>query len=166
MDGLIADLKMKKIVERLEAEYANAGAGSQTQSLPAAQAVGIVVLHFANDNALAGGELIQRQQISASQIALRGRNQMSMRIFERFSKVPGKGLFQPRRNGMFQGVGLGVHFAPIQSQNTRQKQFEEPMPADDAPSRGNAEIGQLRTAPNLVLNPSRLRQPFEHAADR
>lgn len=115
VDGLIADLKMKKIVERLKAENAHGGAGRQTQCLPATQAVRIVVLHLPNDNALAGRELIERQQVATPQIALRGWYQMSMWIFERFTKVPGEGFFQPRRNSVLQSVGLGVHFAPIQT---------------------------------------------------
>lgn len=40
------------------------------------------------------------------------------------------------------------------------------MPADDASRSPDAEIGQLSAAPNFILNPTRLRQSLEHAADR
>ena len=46
--------------------------------------------------------------------------------------------FQPRRDGVFERLRLGVDFAPVQAEDARQEQFDQPMPANDAPRLGDA----------------------------
>ena len=42
-------------------------------------------------------------------------------IAARLAEVHGDGLFEARRNGVFQGLRLGVHLAPVEAEDAREK---------------------------------------------
>ena len=60
---------------------------------------------------------------------------MAVRVFRRFAEIRRNCLFEPRRNRMFERFGLGIDFAPVETENLRQKQLDETMSPYD-PSRG------------------------------
>src|SRR6516165_10184831 len=68
--GLVPDAEVEQIVERLVVEDVDDGAGHQAEVAPAAEALRLVVLHLADDDALAGGELAQGFQGALLQAAL------------------------------------------------------------------------------------------------
>ena len=67
---------------------------------------------------------------------------------------------------MLQGLGLGVHLAPVQAEHARQKQLHQAVPANDAPGLGDSFRGQLGPRPGLVVDPARFLKAFEHAGHR
>ena len=141
------DANLKEIVQRLKTDDLHGGPWRQSKQLPTPESVWIFVLYFADDDALAGLELRQRQELTMSQCAFARRDRMAMRVFERLTQMGGDGLLHARRDGVFQCLSFGIDLAPIQPKNSGQKQFNKSMPADDAPG--------FRHAP--------LRKPSAHA---
>src|SRR5688500_14192739 len=103
------------------AEDVNLGTRHQAERLPAAQAGGIVVLHLANDDPLSSTELIERFQVAVGESTFRRGNRVAVRVFERLAQVSGERFFEPRRNGVLQGIRLDVDFSPVQSEDAREK---------------------------------------------
>ena len=91
---------------------------------------------------------------------------MAVRVFERLAEVGRDGLLQARRDGVFQRLGLGVHLAPVEAEDARQKQFDEAVPADDAPRLGDAGGRQASAGAGVVVDPAGVGEAFEHAGDR
>ncbi len=109
--------------------------------MPAAQALGAVVLHFANQRTLAGSESVQRLKVAPRQLAFGSGDGVAVGIFVGLAQMSGDGLLQPGRDGMFERLGLGIDLAPIQAKHARQKEFHQAMPADDPARLGHALLG-------------------------
>src|SRR5579875_254196 len=138
----------------------------QTERVPAAQTFGAVILDFADNGALAGAECVQRAQIAAGDGSLTGWNRMPVRVFQRLAQMSSDGLFQTRRNSVFQRLGLGIDLAPVQAKHTRQQQFYQAMTANDASRLADALWRQLRSAAGFIIDPASLSQTLEHACHR
>ena len=116
-----ADLDFKEIVERLVVQNLNRGSGHEAEFLPVSQPFGIVVLSLADDHGFAGAELGDSLQIAAEKLAGPRRDRMPVRVFERLAEVVRDRLFEPRRDGVFQRLRLGIHLAPIELQHLREE---------------------------------------------
>ena len=90
---------------------------------------------------------------------------MPVRVLHRFPQMGRDRLFEPRRNGVLQRIGFRINFAPIEAEHARQKQLDEPMPADPA-CLGNARVGELHPLADAVLDQARRLQPLEHSGHR
>ena len=121
VNDLGTDAQVEDVVERLMTDEADRGAGNQPEALPVAQAVGIVVLHLADNDTLADTKLMQGLQITLGKMAVRRRDRVPMGVFERFAEVGSQRLLQTRGNGVLEGVGLGIDLAPVQAQDARKK---------------------------------------------
>src|SRR4029079_2230062 len=62
-DEAIADFHLEETVERLKTANGDDGAGHHPQLLPAAQALGVIVLCLPNPDALAGAEATERLEL-------------------------------------------------------------------------------------------------------
>jgi len=130
------------------------------------QPVGLVVLHLADHRRVAGGKIRQFPQVAPGQFALRRRNRVAVRVFQRLAEVLRQRLFEARGDRVFQRLRLGVHFAPIQAEDAGQKEFYEAVAADDPACLGQAAGGKSCALARLVRDPPVGGQAFQHPRDR
>src|SRR5262249_54329650 len=91
---------------------------------------------------------------------------MAMRIVERLPQMSGQGLFEPRRDGVLQRLGFGVDFAPIQTEHTREEQFDQAMTSDNAAGLDHTSLSQSSPTAGFMHDPTGLRQAFQHPRNR
>ena len=158
LDAPAAHFDFKQIVERLVTPNCDGSSRRQAMVLPVPQPDGVFVLHFANDDRRARGKLAQVAQLAPNQLARRGRNRVPVWVFDRLAEIGRQRLFEARGNGMLQRLRLGIDFAPIETENARQEKFHQSVPPNDAPSLGQAQIGQTGPGAGLIFNPPGLCQ--------
>src|SRR5207253_8516961 len=84
-DDALAHLQLVNVVQGLMAENGDRDARGQAEGLPTAEAVGIVVLCFPDDDPLAGSEFKERLQRPVGELAFAGRDRMAVRVERRLA---------------------------------------------------------------------------------
>src|SRR5262245_15337217 len=157
--------QLEQVVHLVAPQNVDVRARRKAEGPPAAQAGGIVVRHLADDDAVPGPQVAEPLQVAVTQLPAGSRDRVPVRILQWFPEMGREGLLQPRGDGVLEGLGLGVHLAPVESQDAGEEQLDEAMSADDAAGFGEPAAGELGPAAGLVLDKPVFRQLLEHAGD-
>ena len=158
--------EFEDVVERLKGNDVNDGTGHEAERLPMSQSGGVVVLHFADGNAVSFAKIAEPFQLAMFEVAIRTGNWMAMRVFDRFAEVGSNGGFEAWRDCVFERFRFGVHFAPIETEHASEEELDEPMPTDDVQGFLFPLRCELGPVARFVFDPTRVIESLEHPRDR
>lgn len=105
-------------------------------------------------------------QLCPRQLTLRTGDRIAVRIKLRVAEERVQFLQHLVGQRVLEFLGFLVHFRPVQPERLHQKQFNEPMPANDAQRLSFAGRGESDAAARLVVHEPGIREGLNHRRSR